>query len=547
MRKQTKLVAVLSTAALLALGASMSSFAATGWAEENGTWVYYDKDGDAVTDTWAKSGENWFYLDEDGEMATDLIVDYNDSYYYVDVNGAMVANTWVSVENEDYDGEDEPATIWYYFGANGKAYEGNGEKPSFKTINGKKYTFDEEGRMQFGWIGEDGLRVSDDDAWKEDTAMYYCGDENDGAQVVGWRFLEIVDADYDGDDNSPMTSSKNVFDDEDQTRWFYFKSNGKKERAKDRVSINGARYGFDEHGRMNAEWATEEDATPSDASGNPVASASEWRYYRSPEEGQMVSKGWFRTVPDERLNKKDYDDDKEGWYYADGKGSLYASEIKEINGKRYAFDAKGKMKSGLILVDLDGTSSRKIFDIKGTDEDNREIDSEDDFLAHIGEWLNEGYNVYYFGDGDSDGAMKTGRQIIDLDGDKFTFNFRKSGSARGAGTHGVDDKKIYVGGMLLKADRDDKYAIVTETEVAGKENVYARMTAEEFIEEYCGDGVKDTKKDETTWTIDTTEVDYDKVYVINTSGAIQNSKNAKDGEDYIINVKSGDIVDITLK
>ena len=42
MRKQTKLVAVLSTAALLAIGASMTSFAATGWAEEDGTWVYYN-------------------------------------------------------------------------------------------------------------------------------------------------------------------------------------------------------------------------------------------------------------------------------------------------------------------------------------------------------------------------------------------------------------------------------------------------------------------------------------------------------------------------
>ena len=37
MRKQTKLVAVLSTAALLAIGASMTSFVAAGWAEEDGT------------------------------------------------------------------------------------------------------------------------------------------------------------------------------------------------------------------------------------------------------------------------------------------------------------------------------------------------------------------------------------------------------------------------------------------------------------------------------------------------------------------------------
>ena len=49
MKKQTKLVAVLSTASLLAIGASMTSFAATGWVEENGTWVYYNRDGELAT------------------------------------------------------------------------------------------------------------------------------------------------------------------------------------------------------------------------------------------------------------------------------------------------------------------------------------------------------------------------------------------------------------------------------------------------------------------------------------------------------------------
>ena len=42
MRKQTKLVAVLSAAALLAMGASMTSFAA-GWEKDDaGVWHYYD-------------------------------------------------------------------------------------------------------------------------------------------------------------------------------------------------------------------------------------------------------------------------------------------------------------------------------------------------------------------------------------------------------------------------------------------------------------------------------------------------------------------------
>lgn len=44
MRKQTKVVAVASAAALLAIGGAMTSFAAQGWVEEDGTWYFYDKD-----------------------------------------------------------------------------------------------------------------------------------------------------------------------------------------------------------------------------------------------------------------------------------------------------------------------------------------------------------------------------------------------------------------------------------------------------------------------------------------------------------------------
>ena len=137
MRKQTKLVAVLSTAAVLAIGASMTSFAAEGWAEENGTWVYYDRDGYQVTDQWERSGNNWFYLNSDGEMATATIIEDDDDYYYVNESGAMVTNQWVQIENEDSYDDEDPAAYWYYFQANGKAYKApTSGKTSFKTING---------------------------------------------------------------------------------------------------------------------------------------------------------------------------------------------------------------------------------------------------------------------------------------------------------------------------------------------------------------------------------------------------------------------------
>lgn len=546
MRKQTKLVAVLSTAALLAVGASMTSFAATGWQEENGTWVYYDRSGDLETDKWEKSGDNWFYLNDDGEMATDIVVEYKDNYYYVDDNGAMVTNKWVSVDNEDYDGEDEPASYWYYFGSNGKAYTGSSEKANFKTINGKKYTFDEEGKMQYGWLDENGKRNTADDAWR--TADYYCGDENDGAQSIGWMYLTITDEDYDVDTVLPNYASNNVFDDEDQTRWFYFKSNGKKVKDKDGEGINGKKYSFDIYGRMNAEWVTKKDATPGEAS------PSEWRYFNSPEDGARVTRGWFKVVPDQLLDSDDYDDDSDAWFYADGKGSIYANKIKEINGKRYAFDEKGRMKDGFRLIKL-GDSSSDIAEIRGLDgkidddADKTVVDTKDDFKNNINEWLQHGYRLYNFGDGD-DGAMKTGKQTLSLDGESYTFYFGKSGKSRGAGKNEVDHDKFYQGGMLLKADKDEKYAVVKIDKDETGDEYYSLLDSETFIHDYTMEVEADSLKsnEAEAYVINPDKAKKSQFKLINTSGTIQSSKTAaKDGEDNYYEVKSKEIKRIYTK
>ena len=549
MRKQTKLVAVLSTAALLALGASMSSFAATGWQEENGTWVYYDKNGDLETEKWEKSGDNWFYLNEDGEMATDVVVEYNDNYYYVDENGAMATNKWVSVENEDYEGDDdsEPANYWYYFGSNGKAYKNTSDKAVFKTINGKKYLFNDEGQMRYGWIDEDGARLTEDDAWK--TGLYYLGDSNDGAQTVGWAYLDIVAED---DEYGEGFSSLNVFDDEDQTRWFYFNSNGKKVYSKDgdfedSKTINGKKYSFDEFGRMNAEWVVY-GASPATASQGTADYTNSWRYYNSPEDGARVTKGWFKVVPDYYLNTGDYDDDSDAWYYGDGDGDLVASEIKTINGKKYAFDAKGKMKSGLKFVQLDG--SKKITGIISADDDNYPFETADEFRKNANHWLNLGYEAYYFGGGD-DGSMKTGKLTVSLDDENNTFLFNKSGSHKGAGKTGEDSNKYYISGLLLTADKDDKYAVLKATKGGNGEygDKYELLTTDEFL--------KETEAVSPAPSFDTSK--YDEYYnvsdvegvtykLINTAGTVQKNKSkAKDGSDYYYVVKNDKITNVFVE
>ena len=121
MRKQTKLVAVVSAAALVAIGASMTSFAATGWQQEDGLWYYYNTNGDYVVDEWKRSGDNYFYLGWDGYMVTNQLVQHGDNYYYVDANGAMVKNQWVAVAADDTEDQDVDHR-WYYFGSTGRAY-----------------------------------------------------------------------------------------------------------------------------------------------------------------------------------------------------------------------------------------------------------------------------------------------------------------------------------------------------------------------------------------------------------------------------------------
>ena len=553
MRKQTKLVAVLSAAALLAMGASMTSFAATGWTQEDGTWYYYAKDGSRVTDEWKKSNNLWFYLGDDGEMVTDELIEDDDDYYYVNADGAMVTNAWVAVENEDAGDEDEPDAYWYYFQANGKAYKGNsnGTNTKFKAINGKKYAFDDEGRMLYGWV-QDGERQTGDDDWAD--AEYYLGDENDGAMKTGWQLISITDENWDEDDDT--------FD-VDQDRWFYFKSNGKRyantgDKEYVAKTINGKKYGFDANGRMIAEWNI---ATVVGTQGQATYTR-EWSYFASPEDGARKTKGWFKVVPDEDLDTDEYNDASEYWYYADGKGKLIANEIKTINGRKYAFDDYGRMMDGLRLVEFakntNGTYSTKEIVASYEDDDVAGLyfDTEDNLDATIAHLIKDEdenqYSFMYFGD-ENDGAMKTGKQTIVIDGDKIDFEFNKNGSKKGQGRNELDDadKVAYAMGKKYKADSDNKYEVVLQLE----NGVLVSMTAQDYVNDMViGDEVitKKTNGDdkdkyylgETGQSVaeDYNGVKVVKTRVVNVSGSLVKTKSkCKDGDDIIIEVKDKEI------
>ena len=506
-------------------------------------------------------GNNWYYLDSNGEMAVDTLIEDGDNYYYVDVDGVMAANQWVAIDNEDAGQDDEPEHYWYYFQANGKALkQGDNSNVALKTINGKKYAFDDEGKMLYGWVkSDDASRIdnSDNDAFKE--ADYYFGGEDDGAMTTGWL---LVDVTYDEATNDYEIAPA-FNEDEDQSRWFYFKSNGKMVKAADadktkEKTINGKKYAFDVTGAMVAEWSLDKEkasdnlATTNFADyekdGKTAKYSQAWRYFNSVEDGSRVSKGWFKVVAAEYLNKSKYDDDEDAWYYADGSGNIYAGEFKTIKGKKYAFRTDGRMINGLKFIQKDNNG--KITDVKA-DDDDPNFDTEDDFINHaISFYLKNNYECYYFG-GSEDGAMRTNKTNITIDGDNFNFYFEKSGSNKGTGLTGEKDDKYYLAGMLVKAGSDEKYQVVKKVTLSNGKVAYQKIAdAKKFLDSVAhttpsansdgkvtiggaNTGAVTKKSDDLkeAYDITTPSADY---FLVNTSGSVVDKKSkSKDGDDYV--------------
>ena len=456
MKKQTKLFSTLSAAALLTIGVSAVSMAA-GWDNSTGVWRYLNNDGTEVTDTWKSANGNWFYLDSDGVMATNqLIEDNNNSttrYYYVDQYGAMVKNTWKAVARDDGDDDLNAEYWWYYFGADGKAYttknEGNLTVSKLKTIDGKKYAFNDEGHMMYGWIKEDSLEQndSDDSAWKD--ALYFANGWNDGHIQTGWAQLTVED------------------DDETKEYWFYFGNDGKKQFNK-RKKINGAYYHFADDGHMLTDWAVGTKSIE-DSTG---ATASEIKYLNG--DGSERKNKWVWAVPDEHADsisealQKDYDDDEYSWFYYDKSGNPTVNKIKKINGKKYAFDQYGRMVIGFVAENANGdiVALKKPSDYERNNilADAWKIsdDSSDAFD------LDSDHKLYYFSnDEEKDGAMKKGYQTLTLDDTTAQFYFNTNSGVAEEGYVSKINKYCINGLVLAPTDDDDaNYAAVVTNDIS---------------------------------------------------------------------------------
>ncbi len=119
----------------------------TGWLQsaKSGLWYYMDTaDGDMKSNGWLCDSESgrWYYLNEDGAMCTGwILVDNN--WYLLDENGAMCTG-WNLVDSE-----------WYLLGADGTMLKG------WQTVDGKEYYFDENGKCLINTVTPDGSKVDE--------------------------------------------------------------------------------------------------------------------------------------------------------------------------------------------------------------------------------------------------------------------------------------------------------------------------------------------------------------------------------------------------
>ena len=367
MKKETRFLAVLSTAAVMAFaapvfGTGMAGIVyaqeKTGWVEESaGEWKYYDSDGYMLTDSWKKQGNDWYYLDEDGSVAVSRQVDE----YYVDESGKRVSDTWLSVDNDEWF-DDAPMNYWFYYGKNGKMVT-----DKWMSIDGQWYYFDGEGHMLTGLqeVGE---------------ATYYFGD--DGARKYGWFQLEETDESLDR-----------------EFSWFYFDKSGKMLVDETDKKIGDAYYTFAD-GRMQTGWVlTDKDAARED-------SAAGYQYYG--EDGKRAS-GWLTIVGVDGVAGED---EEFSFYFKNGKPYCAETGIQvfSVNSKKYGFNTRGEMQTGLqTLTREDGSTGTCYFGEDGVMRVGRQTIYDED--------LGENQVWYFSTDGSNKGIGYTGiRDNVIYDG-----------------------------------------------------------------------------------------------------------------------------------
>ena len=431
MRKQTKIAAVVSAAALLALGASMTSFAASKgtWMMVDGEWQCYGKNGDAYENTFCSSNGKEYYVGEDGQLVRSSWVEYDSIYYFVNSSGAKITNDWRLTTPYDDDSADEDE-YWYYL----KKTTGKPATGKQSNINGQIYLFNNEGQMQHGWVaatdtnGAKFVQLDKEDDEKSmsaagNAAVYYCGDEDDGhAKKNKWTKTWPPD---------------NTSEEDDDKEWFW----------------------FDKDGVLFRSGENKGSATASDA----------WKYKL--DEGTLKKDTNESTgvISKKKVSSKDY------WSTKDG---VMLSKFYLINDAMYYFGGSddGSMKTGSQSIkDNTGDTYKFYFYTKDQAASYKTPDGKHGLSKGAGVVGNQGNKLYWYGLPIQADDYKYQVATITINGTDYSFIVNSNGTIQhSANTEYKEDGEVLVKtGAYTQKDKDGKDVVIPTTFVKDGQAKYA--------------------------------------------------------------------------
>lgn len=176
------------------------------------------------------------FIGEDGEIddTDDDSYPYKDCIYYASRDGVLQSGWMAYVEGTDDERHEEKEKLYLYFSPSNyeKIYADTSDLKN-KTINGKKYVFDETGVMLSKW---DYYDISYEISTLSNTKYY--GEEDDGSLARKKWVYEV-----------PSKYIDNQFYQDDEKKWFYFGNDGLIIKNCQKT-INKKKYTFDENGIM---------------------------------------------------------------------------------------------------------------------------------------------------------------------------------------------------------------------------------------------------------------------------------------------------------
>lgn len=283
----------------------------TGWirsVDDEGKviWMYGEKNnGKLLKASWLKIGDKWYYF-KNYEMVTGIVTISGTSHWFK-ANGE-----WIKELENNETGWRFVGSDWYYLERGELAASG------IKNIHGKKYMFDDEGKMYYDC--EKTVQT------EKGPVTYYFG--KSGVAYTGqWRLVSGQKWKYyDSEGVEARSCWKKM-----KNAWYYFDNSGK--MLTDWQMIKNVWYYFENSGKMAVGWQkVDKHWYYLDANGARTAG---WRY---------INKKWYYMAKD-GIMQTGWQKINNVWYYFKVNGEM-TTGWQKLNNVWYYLQSSGKMATG---------------------------------------------------------------------------------------------------------------------------------------------------------------------------------------------------------